>query len=176
MDASTLHGALTRAIQENENGQDAGYLSSCTRSALKPGSYSPPMTVSSVLDEAGDALLQPHLSRWVIYCNCVCHLVQLQSPCFEDTPCILSGIYSKVEHSSVRSITMAFKPMLLEILARGLSKLRMYMDVSSVVETNNKDELKIADNGEMNLLLPYERATVALCSGTCSQHVIYFFY
>eukprot|EP01084_Bolivina_argentea_P195507 335373_1 len=106
MDASTLHEALIQAIQENENCQDAGYHS-CTHSALKRGCHSPPMTVSSILDDAGDALLQPHLSR---------------------------------------SVTIAFKPLLLEVLARGLSQLRM--DITSSVENKTKGELETVHNGK----------------------------
>ncbi len=64
-------------------------------------------------------------------------------------------------------MTIAFKPLLLEVLARGLSQLRM--DITSSVENKTKGELETVHNGEKNILLPHERATVALRSGVYSQ-------
>ncbi len=62
---------------------------------------------------------------------------------------------------------MAFKPLLLEVLARGLSQLRM--DITSSVE-NKKGELETANSGgRKQLLLPHERATVVLRSGVYIQ-------
>ncbi len=64
-------------------------------------------------------------------------------------------------------MTIAFKPLLLEVLARGLSQLRM--EITSSVENKSKGKLETAHNGEKNILLPHERATVALHCGVYSQ-------
>ncbi len=62
MDASILHEALIRAIQEKENGQGADSPNRA-HFYLEKSNHTPPMTVSNVLDDAGDAILHPHLSR-----------------------------------------------------------------------------------------------------------------
>ncbi len=67
-------------------------------------------------------------------------------------------------------MTIAFKPLLLEVLARGLSQLRM--DITSSPVENKKGDLETVNSGgggRKQHLLPHERATVALQRGVYIQ-------